>query len=82
VTPECDQSLASFLGTLGQPLVAIRDIQHLLAGFWIAHSAGDLYGFLLKHSPLHSPSRSLRDLAFNFSDVPRHGAAPRLGPRA
>jgi len=38
----------------------------MLAGFWIAHSATDLYGFLLKYSPLNGPSRSLRDLAFKF----------------
>jgi hypothetical protein len=52
----------------------------MLAGFRIAHCARELYGFLLKHSPLYGPSRSLRDLAFNLFDVPRHGAAPRLGP--
>ena len=54
--------------------------EHLLAGFRIAHCAGDLYGFLLKQSPLYSPSRGLGDLKFNLSDVPRHGAAPRLVP--
>jgi len=54
----------------------------MVASFGITHSAGDLYGFLLKHSPLYGPSRSQRDLAFNFADVPRHGAAPRPGSRA
>jgi hypothetical protein len=52
----------------------------MVASFRIAHSAGDLYGFLLKHSPLYGPPRSLRDLAFNIFDVPRHGAAPRMAP--
>src|SRR5262245_22214470 len=52
----------------------------MVAGFRIAHSAGDLYGFLLQHSPLYGPSRSLCDLAFNLSDVPRHGATPRMAP--
>jgi hypothetical protein len=71
-----NQSLSALLGTLGQPLVAIWDKQHLVAGFRIAHCAGDLYDLLLKHAPLYGPSRSLRDLAFNLFEVPRHGAVP------
>jgi len=52
-----------------------------VASFRLAHSVGDFYGFLLKHSPLYGPSRSMRDLAFDFSDVPGQGAVLRLVPR-